>query len=174
MTFAISETLGDCSEDKGDGAFLVVVTMLMLSAAIGGFSNAIYFTLGPVYVDDNVKKSKAPLLLVLANFVRLLGPAVGYSLASFCLKFYVSPELHPKINDEDPRWIGAWWLGYGVFAIVLFFFAPIISAFPKTLPRAALRRKNEILKETENNENERSSKSSVKGDCLAFFVELLE
>ena len=41
----------------------------------------------------------------------MLGPCIGYALASFCLKLYISPSLHPTIDNKDPRWLGAWWLG---------------------------------------------------------------
>lgn len=44
-------------------------------------------------------------------FLRMLGPAIGYALASFCLKLYISPSLTPTIGMGDPRWLGAWWLG---------------------------------------------------------------
>lgn len=77
----------------------------MTSNVLSGFGGAIFGSLGAVYIDDNVTKSKAPLILSISNFVHLLSPAIGYTAASFCLKFYISPSLHPKINDEDPRWI---------------------------------------------------------------------
>ena len=38
------------------------------------------------------------------------------------------------------RWLGAWWLGWIILAILLFLFASILALFPKTLPRAAARR----------------------------------
>jgi hypothetical protein len=38
------------------------------------------------------------------------------------------------------RWLGAWWLGWIILAILLFVFASIIALFPKTLPRAAARK----------------------------------
>lgn len=44
-------------------------------------------------------------------FMRLLGPAAGYALASLCLKTYISPDLTPVINNKDPQWLGAWWIG---------------------------------------------------------------
>lgn len=47
----------------------------------------------------------------LSYFLKMLGPAIGYALASFCLKIYVAPGMTPTITDRDPRWIGAWWLG---------------------------------------------------------------
>jgi hypothetical protein len=44
-------------------------------------------------------------------FLRMLGPAIGYALASLCLKIYISPSLTPTVTMDDPRWLGAWWLG---------------------------------------------------------------
>jgi solute carrier organic anion transporter family, member 5A len=76
-------------------------------------------------------------------FMRLLGPALGYTLASLCLKFYISPNLTPIINDKDARWLGAWWLGWLIFALVLFFCSMATLMFPRELPRAAVRRRIE-------------------------------
>lgn len=75
--------------------------------------------------------------------MRLLGPALGYALASFCLKIYIAPNLKPTIKNTDPRWIGAWFIGWIVFAVILTFFALAVSMFPKELPRAAVRRRIE-------------------------------
>lgn len=44
----------------------------------------------------------------ISMFLRLLGPAAGYSLASICLKMYIAPDLTPVINNKDSRWLGAW------------------------------------------------------------------
>lgn len=104
----------------------------------------------------------------LSMFMRMLAPALGYTLASMSLKFYISPSLTPTINDLDPRWLGAWWVGWAFLAILLtpltlflgnISFWPITfievelitshwsnflcsstAMFPKTLPRAAVRR----------------------------------
>lgn len=132
---------------------------------MAGCGGAIYVNLGAVYIDDNVKKSKAPIILCLTRFVHLLASAVGFSLASFCLKFYISPSLHPKITDEDPRWIGAWWIGYVIFAVIMLILSPIISTFPKTLPRAALRMKQEKLEKEKAaiEKPKESTKTSIKG-----------
>ena len=138
----------------------------MLSQILGGFGGAIYGVLGPVYIDDNVKNSKAPLLLCITHFVRLLSSAIGYSMASYCLNFFISPSLHPKITDEDPRWIGAWWIGHVIFGVLLLILAPINAIFPKTLPRAALRKKQEMLIKMKNltwKENQEDTKISLKG-----------
>lgn len=108
-----------------------------------------------------MKKSKTPALISLSYFLRLLGPAGGYALgkfnyfhctsfsfsldffflASFCLKIYISPELTPTIDNSDPRWLGAWWLGWLILAVSLFGFAFVMCMFPKQLPRAAVRKR---------------------------------
>lgn len=75
--------------------------------------------------------------------MRLLGPALGYTLASFCLKIYISPDLTPVIDNKDARWLGAWWLGWILYAMILFSFSSFTYMFPKELPRAAVRRRIE-------------------------------
>lgn len=90
----------------------------------------------------------------------MLGPAIGYALASFCLKLYVSPTLTPTIAMNDPRWLGSWWLGKSkkknwkihkkfylnfftgwiILGAILAFLSTLIALFPKQLPRAAVRK----------------------------------
>jgi hypothetical protein len=41
------------------------------------------------------------------------------------------------INPRDPRWIGAWWLGFVVFGIFSLIFAPPFALFPKQLKMSA-------------------------------------
>lgn len=149
---------------------LVAAILFVISSCIDGVGWSIYYTLGSVYIDDNVKKSKAPLMLCLSSFVRLLSPALGYSLASYSLKLYVVPTLHPLITDDDPRWIGAWWVGHAVLGFLLLIMAPFICAFPKTLPRAALRNKQQILKKMRDMKNgiAEETEASFKGQCLGF------
>ncbi|XP_059613650.1 solute carrier organic anion transporter family member 3A1-like [Phlebotomus argentipes] len=79
----------------------------------------------------------------------MLGPAFGYALASFSVNMFVSPTLTSTITKADPRWIGAWWFGWFFLGIVLFFFASLISLFPRQLPRAAERRRLAALKRKE-------------------------
>lgn len=142
--------------------------LFVLSTAVAGLGGSIYFVLAPVYIDDNVKKSKAPLILSLSNLVRLFAPIIGYSMASYCLKIFIDPSLHPKIKDDDPRWIGAWWIGNVVFAFVLLLLAPIISMFPKTLPRAAARNRKQLMKQMKATNNA-TGKLEIKPESkLAF------
>ncbi|CAG2060799.1 unnamed protein product, partial [Timema podura] len=40
--------------------------------------------------------------------LRMVGPAIGFALTSFCLRLYIEPTLTPVITPSDPRWLGAW------------------------------------------------------------------
>lgn len=137
-------------EDK-DGQ-LAPQLIFFLAQIISGFGDSIYWMLGSTYMDDNAPKSEAPFLLSLSFFTRMLGPALGYSLASQCLKMYVAPNLTPLITNEDPRWIGAWWLGWIVIALVLIIPSIVISWFPRELPAKAARRLFEKRRAEELNE----------------------
>ena len=65
---------------------------------------------------------------------------MGYALASYSLKIYILPSLTPTITDSDPRWLGAYWLGWIFVAIGCFIFGFFLLIFPKELPRAYVRR----------------------------------
>lgn len=70
---------------------------------LSGIGGSLLFTLGVSYMDDNIQKSKTPALISVTYFIRMLGPALGYGLASITLKFYISPTLTPTISTKDPR-----------------------------------------------------------------------
>lgn len=42
--------------------------------------------------------------------VRILGPAAGFILGSFCTRYYVD-LTNPGFGPSDPKWVGAWYLG---------------------------------------------------------------
>lgn len=155
--------MNDCTKEANDST-LSTALLFALSSALAGVGGAIYSTLGTTYIDDNVKKSKAPMLFCISSFVRLLAPALGYNMASFFLKYFVTPDLHPKIKDDDVRWVGAWWMGYIVFAVSMLVLTPVMCMFPKTLPRAEHRRKMKKTKSSlENFRDDKSSETSLKG-----------
>lgn len=118
------------------------------------------------YLDNNIKKTKIALIYSVFRFVRLLAPAIGLNTASYFLKFYVAPQLHPTINNKDPRWIGQWYAGYLIFAALSFVFVPVMAAFPKVLPRAAQRRNEKIeieaLMSADDVNNHKDEKTSMR------------
>lgn len=93
----------------------------------------------------------------------MLGPACGYTLASYSLKLFVLPSLTPTITTADQRWVGAWWLGWLVIGCLLAFGAFLVGMFPRALPRAAARRDYVALKQKE--EGERRVAAAGEGEA---------
>ena len=66
----------------------------------------------------------------------MLGPILGFYLTARATALYVDfdrmpADQIPKISQDDPRWIGAWWLGFPVFAIMLMVIALPMFLYPK-------------------------------------------
>ncbi|KRT79827.1 membrane transporter [Oryctes borbonicus] len=137
LCLARKQTFAECETLEGSYAPQII---LFTAQLISGMGAPLYYTLGISYMDDNIKKSKTPALISISYFLKTLGPAIGYALASVCLKIYISPTLTPTINNKDPRWLGAWWLGWIILGCIIFVFASLLALFPKQLPRAAARR----------------------------------
>lgn len=94
------------------------------------------------------------LIAGFAFFIRTLGPTMGYSLVSVFLKIYIAPGLTPIIDNSDPRWLGAWWIGWLLLATILGLTSTAMAMLPRELPRAAARRqllwrKKELIEKKE-------------------------
>lgn len=73
--------------------------------------------------------------------LRLVGPTFGFLFAAVCLRVFISPSLTPLLSDRDPRWLGAWWLGWVVLGSLMAVTSVTIAMFPRELPRAVLKRR---------------------------------
>lgn len=107
--------------------------------------------------------------LGISYFLKTLGPAIGYALASVCLKVYISPTLTPTINNKDPRWLGAWWLGWIILGCIIFVFASLLALFPKQLPRAAARKIQKQIFHASSLKQETKSQILILLCLLSFF-----
>lgn len=112
-----------------------------MSQILAGIFGPLYDCLGLPYIDDNVVNSKIPFLISVTSIVKMLGNPLAQFIASFSLKRYIMPSATPTITQKDPRWLGAWWLGWLIIGLSLLTFSFLVSLFPRELPRAALRRK---------------------------------
>lgn len=113
---------------------LAAILFLMCGSFLKGFGNLAYYAVGLAYMDDNAKKKNTPIYFAIAFALRLLGPMVGFFMSSFFLSIYENPLVDPGFEEDDPRWIGCWWLGFVVQGILLLIFSVPISLFPRRLP----------------------------------------
>lgn len=132
-------------------------------------------------IENSLSPPFAPPPTGLSFFIKMLGPACGYTLASYSLKFYVLPSLTPTITPSDQRWVGAWWLGWVVIGVFLAIGAFFVGMFPRALPRAAARRdylalklREEELGDAKGRENGGEMKTTTKDELPSSFADLME
>lgn len=140
----------ECQQEEGNFTAQIILFIAQFISGIGG---SLYHTLGTTYMDDNTERSKTPFFLSmndipikknyfnglyitgLSYFMRMIGPTFGYALASFCMTLYIAPSLTPTIDNKDSRWLGAWWLGWLIVAVLVLISAILLSMFPRELPQ---------------------------------------
>ncbi|XP_033149776.1 solute carrier organic anion transporter family member 74D [Drosophila busckii] len=114
----------------------VPLVLIFISQFVLGVGNTLYYSLGQTYLDDNTKKMNTPLMLAIAMALRMIGPVFGFLFGYISLNTFIDPTKTPLIDDKDPRWLGAWWLGWLILGTLMCLFSGLIGLFPKQLPKA--------------------------------------
>jgi len=122
------------SEDSsGEGKDWASLWIIFFGVFLMGLGGSFYYVCGLPDSDDNSTKDQGPMAIAIIWASRLLGPAVGYALGPACLKLYVKPWEEVDFDEDDPRWLGAWWLGFPVIAGFLLLATPWFALFPQRL-----------------------------------------
>lgn len=124
-----------CDEESMLDVSILPRLLVFLSQFILGIGTTLYYGLGQTYLDDNTEKKNTPMLLGFTFALRTVGPAIGFLLGYGCLSLYIDPSLHPVITKNDPRWLGAWWLGWIILGATMGMFSILIAMFPRNLPK---------------------------------------
>ncbi|CAG2180624.1 unnamed protein product, partial [Oppiella nova] len=119
---AANHTDIDCDTGKHSTVWAAVV-LLWFCCLVRGLGFTAYFVIGFPYIDDNVSKNNSALYLSLVSALRLVGPA----------------GVNPGISKRDPRFIGAWWIGFLVIGGLLFLVSLPMFLFPKQLKTATVK-----------------------------------
>ncbi|XP_071040467.1 solute carrier organic anion transporter family member 74D isoform X2 [Parasteatoda tepidariorum] len=124
------ETYETCNKNPR----IFAISLIFFGIMLKGLGNIAFYSVGTPYLDDNINKKNSALYLAISMTIQLLGPALGFLLSSFCLQFYEDPFYDPGYGPEDPRWIGAWWLGFVIIGICMFFVMLPVWLYPRRFP----------------------------------------
>ncbi|NXF54318.1 SO1A2 protein, partial [Oceanites oceanicus] len=141
----------ECEKEPGSLLWIFV----MVGNIVRGMGETPIMPLGISYLEDFAKAENSPFYLGCLHTATVIGPFLGFLLASFCAELYldlgsVDAEDIP-ITTTDARWVGAWWLGILICASLNLLAGMPFWFLPKSL-----------VKEGETNEPEEMSKKSVE------------
>ncbi|KAF6020599.1 SLCO4C1 [Bugula neritina] len=147
-----SSSGANCAGSEDDAFLKNYLYVLLLGQALNGFGGTCLYSLGVTYLDQSVSAKMAPLYVGIMAGFSILGPALGFIMGGSLLNIYVD---HPKpppdgLTPNDPRWVGAWWLGFLISSIVSTLLALVMFLFPKELPGTAAIRAAKVSEAHDN------------------------
>ncbi|KAL6078930.1 hypothetical protein STEG23_032072 [Scotinomys teguina] len=129
----------DSCSSRTEAKHLSVVGIMFLAQTLLGIGGVPIQPYGISYIDDFAHRSNSPLYVGILFAVTMMGPGMAYGLGSFMLRLYVDidrmPEGGIKLTSKDPRWVGAWWLGFLISAGLVVMAASPYFFFPREMPK---------------------------------------
>ncbi|XP_075448894.1 solute carrier organic anion transporter family member 2B1 isoform X2 [Ascaphus truei] len=120
--------------NKEDGN---VLSILFIGQTLLGIGSVPIQPFGISYIDDFASKRNSPLYIGILFAVTVVGPGVAFILGSAMLRYYVDIDKIPAneilLTLKDPRWIGAWWLGFIVAGSIVAIASIPYFFFPKEM-----------------------------------------
>ncbi|KAM4820443.1 solute carrier organic anion transporter family member 1B3-like isoform 2-T4 [Thomomys bottae] len=153
LSEASPEILGKGKEgcDKGsEGYYWLYV---LLGNMLRGVGETPIMPLGISYMDDFSKGGNSSVYLGCLQAIAMIGPILGFIMSSVFSRLYVDigfVDLKTvRINPKDARWVGAWWLGFLVSALLSFLSAIPFFFLPKNPndPQASEKDSGSVRKE---------------------------
>lgn len=131
-----------------------------------GCGGSILYTVGMAFLDENVSTEDSPVYLAIFLAFSTLGPVVGYFASGQLLQYYVDIDTIDvtdlSITPEDPRWVGAWWMGFLLTGGLSLLLAFPLAAFPRQLPGHKAIQAQRVQEAHTSNEKEVESIKSIR------------
>ena len=113
-----------------------VYFVFILGSILIGIGSTPLFTIGTSYIDDIIHPKRVPIWLGIFYTVAVIGPALGFGLGGGFLTVYVDPWKDTTLEESDPGWVGAWWLGYVLCGFICLLISILFFMFPEKYPNS--------------------------------------
>lgn len=121
-------SIQDCSSSN-----TAAYAIFILSSIIIGIAAAPIYTLGTAFIDEIVFPKYVALHIGAYGVTVIVGPLIGYGIGSAFLSTYVDPWLTTTLTPSDPAWVGAWWIPFLLFGILLILVSTPFFMYPRYL-----------------------------------------
>ncbi|KAK7086589.1 hypothetical protein SK128_027749 [Halocaridina rubra] len=143
-----------CDGQSSGESMIGSLILLLIAQFFVGISISIFFSLGVSYMDDNINKKSYPLYYTASLLLRIMGPVLGFLVGGKCLSIWIDPSQKPNISKQDPRWLGAWWLGYLFIGFGIAIAGCFLFFFPRKLPSTLRRERKRMARQVERDQKE--------------------
>ncbi|XP_051881646.1 solute carrier organic anion transporter family member 2B1 [Pristis pectinata] len=127
-----------CGTDSVQGDYHML-SLLMVGQLLLGVGGVPIQPFGISYVDDYASNRNSPLYLGILFAVTVLGPGFGFVLGASVLRLFIDIDKTAAgdidLEFGDPRWLGAWWLGFLMAASCVLIFSFPYFFFPREMPK---------------------------------------
>ncbi|XP_075398784.1 solute carrier organic anion transporter family member 4C1-like [Tenrec ecaudatus] len=129
--------------------------VFILGQLLLGTGGTPLYTLGTAFIDESVPTHKSSLYIGIGYSMSILGPAIGYILGGQLLTVYIDSAMGQSVSitEADPRWLGAWWIGFLMSWIFAWSLIIPFSCFPKHLPGTEKIQAGKISQAHQNSSN---------------------
>ncbi|XP_041524553.1 solute carrier organic anion transporter family member 2B1 isoform X3 [Microtus oregoni] len=129
----------DSCSSHTEAKHLTMVGIMFTAQTLLGIGGVPIQPFGISYIDDFAHHSNSPLYLGILFAATTIGPGMAYGLGSLMLRLYVDIDRMPEgginLTPKDPRWVGAWWLGFLISAGLVVLAAIPYFFFPREMPK---------------------------------------
>ncbi|XP_076084430.1 solute carrier organic anion transporter family member 3A1-like [Mytilus galloprovincialis] len=153
-------------ENSSGSVYRMKIAFILLCIFMGvqGFGKAPRSSLGTFYIDSNVPdKTRTGFYLGISSTMALFGPFLAITLGGVFGKIPVDLK-ETTMEPTDPRWIGAWWIGFLLFGVL-----GIASGLPLFFCPKHIEPADNAVDEKQEHDGESSCFSFLKDIPIALF-----
>uniref|UniRef100_A0A0N4ZTM8 Solute carrier organic anion transporter family member n=1 Tax=Parastrongyloides trichosuri TaxID=131310 RepID=A0A0N4ZTM8_PARTI len=145
--------LKSCPSPENQPGTFRYVFLFCFAHFLHGVGATPLFTIGVSYIDENVGTALSSLYVGIFYSFAIFGPALGFITSSSFLQYHTD-FLQPgqafaikNLDESDPKWVGAWWVGFQLASILMLIAVFPIIGLPKVLPESLQWHKNRLQEE---------------------------